>query len=107
MWLRVCHVFNYGSSNGDKGLLLARSRVKGDTMGHQNAGNELDGQEMTGSDHGEEVDGGGSRDVSKRKRWMDTEEVDVDGGDQDKEVNGTGSGMVKRWMAAEGSMAKK
>ncbi|KAF5284880.1 hypothetical protein FQA39_LY16930 [Lamprigera yunnana] len=68
------------------------------------AGNELDGQEVTGSNRGEEVDGGGSGDVSKTKRWMAAEEVDGARGVQDEKMDGGRSGYVpkaKRWMAAE------
>ncbi|KAF5305100.1 hypothetical protein FQA39_LY09362 [Lamprigera yunnana] len=54
------------------------------SMRVQNAGNELGGQEVTGSDHGEEVDGAG--------------------GVQDEEVDGCGRGVGRiggAWMAEE------
>ncbi|KAF5270875.1 hypothetical protein FQA39_LY08320 [Lamprigera yunnana] len=49
--------------------------------------------EIAGSDHGEEVDGSGSGDVSKVKWWIVAEEVDVDAAvqDQDKELDTDGA----------------
>ncbi|KAF5301380.1 hypothetical protein FQA39_LY10778 [Lamprigera yunnana] len=45
------------------------------TMPVQNTENELDGQEVTRSEHREEMDGSGCGDVSKTKRWMAAEKV--------------------------------
>ncbi|KAF5299978.1 hypothetical protein FQA39_LY11351 [Lamprigera yunnana] len=98
--LVTLHLVQYCLFNARDVIAIFEDNERG-TIPVQNAGNE---QEVTGSDRGEKVDGGRSRDASKTKRWMASEEGDGAGGAQDKEANGGGSGDVcktNRWMAAE------